>query len=142
DRRAPVDEDVGWDVRVHLRRTAHVRVGPDSREGHDARQSTDRRTLPDLAVTRDPGVVDDDRAVADLAIVGDVAHGHDEAAGADVGPSVGTRRAVDRHVLANHGLGTDPDPGGGALLEFQVLRPATQDGAVADLHAGRELHAP
>src|SRR2546428_8855272 len=45
-------------------------------------------------------------------------------------------------TYSNHGLGTDPDPGGGALLEFQVLRPATQDGAVADLHAGRELHAP
>src|SRR5439155_890204 len=139
DRRAPVDEHVGWHVRVHLRHTTYVGVGADSREGHHAREPADRRALADLAVTRDPGVVDDDRAVADLAIVGDVAHGHDEAAGADVGPSVGTRRAVDRHVLANHGLGTDPDPGGGALLEFQVLRPATQDGAVADLHARREL---
>src|SRR5207247_3751544 len=88
--------------------SSDLRSGSVRRSVHAARQPTDRRTLPDLAVTRDPGVVDDDRAIADLTIVGDVAHGHDEAARADVGPTVRTRRAMDRDILADHGPGTDP----------------------------------
>src|SRR5207247_5576604 len=122
--------------------SSDLRSGSVRRSVHAARQPTDRRTLPDLAVTRDPGVVDDDRAIADLTIVGDVAHGHDEAARADVGPTVRTRRAMDRDILADHGPGTDPDPRGGALLKLQVLRSAAEDRAVADLHARPELHAP
>src|SRR5207245_1546918 len=65
-----------------------------------------------------------------------------EAALADVGPAVGARRAVDRDVLTEHGPRADPDPGRRALLELQVLRPAAEHGAVADLHAAPELHAP
>src|SRR5439155_153787 len=101
--------------------------------------ATDRRALADLAVARDPGVVDDDRAIAHGAIVGDVAHGHEEAPLADTGPTVGTRGAVDRDVLTDHGLRTDPHPGRRALLELQVLRFAAEDGAVADLHARRDV---
>src|SRR5437899_11397824 len=142
DRRDPVHQHVGRHVRGHFRHAADVRIGADPREGHHAREPADRRALADLAVARDPGVVDDDRALADLAIVGDVAHGHDEAALADVGPAVGARRAVDRDVLTEHGPGAGPDPGRGALLELQVLRPAAEHGAVADLHAAPELHAP
>ena len=132
---------VGRYVGVELGVAAHIGVRADPGERHEPAEAPERRALADLAVSGDAGVVDDDRAVADATIVRHVAHPHQQAAVADLGPSVRPGRAVDRDVLADVGVGADPDAARRALLKLEVLRPAAQHRAVAHLRAVADLHA-
>src|SRR5205085_1070777 len=83
-----------------------------------------------------------DHAVAEMAVVRDMAHRHEETVLADLGPFVGVRRAMDRHVFANDRARADAHPARRAARELQVLGLAADDRAVADAHARAEGDAP